>query len=106
MLVRVDSSVPNELFPQLAVRMPILEALRTVVLLKLYNLVRPSLSPFFFLPMLRKRLQETLLQSSPLPETFTILYFLNVLGEWIVVPHCLPLPPCGILAYPSNWFIV
>ena len=37
----VDASAPNELFPQLAARLPHLEALHIVALVQHYNLVRP-----------------------------------------------------------------
>ena len=37
----VDASAPNELFPQLAARLPHLEALHIVALVQNYDLVRP-----------------------------------------------------------------
>jgi len=41
----VDASAPNELFPQLAARLPHLEALHIVALVQHYNLVRSPPDP-------------------------------------------------------------
>lgn len=41
----VDASTPDELFPQLAARLPHLEALHIVALVQQYNLVRDKLFP-------------------------------------------------------------
>lgn len=60
----VDASAPNELFPQLAARLPHLEALHIVALVQHYNL-------------------ETLLASSPLLEAFVGLRFLTFMASGV-----------------------
>ncbi|KAI0300673.1 hypothetical protein B0F90DRAFT_397693 [Multifurca ochricompacta] len=58
----VDASAPNELFPQLAARLPHLEALHIVALVQQYSL-------------------ETLLASAPLLEAFAGLRFLTFMAS-------------------------
>ena len=65
----VDASAPNELVPQLAARLPHLEALHIVALVQRYNLVRPP-PPLPASPAEKLSLQETLLASSPMLEAF------------------------------------
>ena len=50
----VDASAPNELFPQLAARLPHLEALHIVALVQNYDLVRTLSLSLLFFPALRE----------------------------------------------------
>jgi hypothetical protein len=53
MILIIDASAPGELFPQLAARLPHLEALHVVALMQKYDLVRtrPLSSSLFRLPL-------------------------------------------------------
>ena len=83
----VDASAPSELFPQLAARLPHLEALHIVALVQQYNLVRRC-HPF--LPLTAHPpvvltvgvyMQDTLLASAPLLEAFAGLRFLTFIAS-------------------------
>jgi hypothetical protein len=80
----VDASAPSELFPQLAARLPHLEALHIVALVQQYNLVRHR-HPFFsnHLPVILNAvcMQDTLLASAPLLEAFSGLRFLTFIAS-------------------------
>ena len=75
----VDASAPNELFPQLAARLPHLEALHIVALVQRYNLVRAP-PPLPVSLSERISAQETLLASSPLLEAFAGLRSLTFMA--------------------------
>jgi hypothetical protein len=80
----VDASAPSELFPQLAARLPHLEALHIVALVQQYNLVSPH--PFFSNhPPVGAEcgvcMQDTLLASAPLLEAFAGLRFLTFIAS-------------------------
>jgi hypothetical protein len=80
----VDDSAPSELFPQLAARLPHLEALHIVALVQHYNLVRPH--PFFSNhPPVGAEcgmcMQDTLFTSAPLLEAFARLRFLTFIAS-------------------------
>ena len=77
----VDASAPSELFPQLAARLPHLEALHIVALVQQYNLV---CRPLFFsnpTPVTVVSIQDTLLASAPLLEAFAGLRFLTFIAS-------------------------
>jgi hypothetical protein len=82
----VDASAPSELFPQLAARLPHLEALHIVALVQQYNLVRRH-HPFFpnHPPVGAEcgvyHMQDTLLASAPLLEAFAGLRFLTFIAS-------------------------
>lgn len=61
----VDASAPNELFPQLAVRLPHLEALHIVALVQHYNLVCPLTPSLPFLSVLRAYAHRKLYSRRP-----------------------------------------
>ena len=75
----VDASAPNELFPQLAARLPHLEALHIVALVQHYDLVRPLSLPFLRALSVCAS-QEMLLASSPLLEAFAGLRSLTFMA--------------------------
>ena len=82
----VDASAPSELFPQLAARLPHLEALHIVALVQQYNLVRRRY-PFFSnhppggAECGVYHTQDTLLASAPLLEAFAGLRFLTFIAS-------------------------
>jgi hypothetical protein len=77
----VDTAAPSELFPQLATRLPHLEALHIIALVQQYNLV--------CIEFLSGRIhacsllgeQDTLLASAPLLEAFAGLRFLTFIAS-------------------------
>jgi len=76
----VDASAPSELFPQLAARLPHLEALHIVALVQQYSLVCHHLhSPPVVLNVVCA--QDTLLASAPLLEAFAGLRFLTFIAS-------------------------
>ena len=80
----VDASAPTELFPQLAARLPHLEALHIIALVQNYNLVciNPRGSfPENTLVLRVSRWQDTLLASAPLLQAFAGLRFLTFMAS-------------------------
>ena len=76
----VDALDPNEFFPQLAARLPQLEALHIVALVQHYSLVCHHY--FFSLPLLNVEIvQDTLLAFAPLLAAFSGLRFLTLIAS-------------------------
>ena len=79
----VDASAPSELFPQLAARLPHLEALHIVALVQQYDLVRRHTFFSNHPPVVLNVacMQDTLIASAPLLEAFTCLQFLTFIAS-------------------------